>query len=817
MREFRLLYRSVTHLAVLLSFVGSAHGRNADTILPGISDFPETGPGLCVHLGTTDGKLEIELAGNGRRLVHGLALDAEAFERARRAIRAAGLWPLASIEKVGSLARLPYAGNLVSMLIADLDVLGDAGPLREEMLRVLRPDGVALLKRKGKWTSYVKPRPKEMGQWTHFDYDHTGNAVSHDKLAGPPKQIQWTSGIQPIKLGGNPAGFIGSPGMRLAAGRAISEWVVPNKDKRKTKNYLGAWDAFNGIPLWSIEKEYSCMRRPTHIVAVDGRVYTYLEKDGPLTALDAATGEVVRSYEMAGTLPPNTGMAFFRVFGEHVIVANKETLYLLNESSGEVVWRYRDAEAKVLMFPTVAREMNRVFVLASKIDEKYKVQHRWPNAPAVAVVCLDLKTGKILWRNTEVAGKNIGQNIANDGYLGLFGAGGIGAGKNPFTGCIRLSDGKLLWTGIFPTEWNRAGYVMLWRDGLMYYSDPWKIFTLDPETGKETVVYGASYNGRCTRFCATDDYFIYSLVTYVDKEFNGTIQSITRSACANSSFPANGMIYFTPTACGCTTMLRGHTALTPEPLLEPIDDSLRLETGKSGRQNSTTAAKPFSMPESPLAKDWPRQARASEMQTEPVSTGGLTFTALIHEHRMQCRDANGNLLWSFTAAGRISSPPVIVENLCIFGSHDGRVYALQVRDGTLAWRFTAAPYERKVIVNSQLESSWPVYGVVMHQGLLCASAGLHPELGGGIYIYALKPKTGKIAWKRTLTKSPAQITGTERIQSRIVPISALNDTLQTDGNQLTLPAGRDRKFKFTPNMTDDEISQKLHTNPPKKQ
>jgi len=799
----------------LLSFLRPLYGEDLNNLLQVIADSPGTEAGLCVHVGSTDGALEIELAGNGRRLVHGLALDGKSADMACGEIRAAGLWPLASVEKARTFDRLPYADNLVGLLIADLDALGKKAPLREEMMRVIRPNGIAFLKTDGKWVSVVKPRPREMDEWTHFDYGPTGNAVSGDKLVRPPKQIQWTCGVQPIKLGGNPAGFVGSPGMRLAGGRAISEWVVENKDWRKTKNYLGAWDAFSGIPLWAIEKEYSGIRRPTHLVAVGERIYTYLENDGPLTALDAATGRIVRKYEQAGALPDNTGMAFFRVCADGLVVVNKDTLYLLNELTGEVIWKYTDySNARVLMFPTIARQINRVFVLASGIEDDYKIEHRWPNAPAAAVVCLDLKTGKPIWRNTQVAGKHIGQLIANDGYLGLFGAGGIGAGKNPFTGCIRLSDGKLLWTGTFPTDWNRAGYVMLWRDGLMYYSDPWKIFTLDPQTGKETVVYGAGYNGRCTRFCATEDYFIYSLVTYVDREFNGTIQSITRSACANSSFPANGMLYFTPTACGCTTMLRGHTALTPEPLLEPIDDAIRLQTSADDKQ--TTTPKPFSLPDSPIAADWPRQARAAEMQTEPVSAEGRTFTALIHEHQMHCRDARGKPLWSFTANGRISSPPVVVENLCLFGSHDGWVYALRVADGSQAWRFMAAPYQRKVIVNSQLESAWPVYGVVMHKGLLCTSAGLHPELGGGIYIYGLKPKTGKIAWKRILSKPPAVIAGTERIESHIVPISALNDVLQTDGKQLSLPAGRARRFTFDPSMTDNELRQKLQTNPPKK-
>jgi len=66
--------------------------------------------------------------------------------------------------------------------------------------------------------------------------------------------------------------------------------------------------------------------------------------------------------------------------------------------------------------------------------------------------------GNVVWRNTEVVGKHIGQIIYNEGYLALFGPGGIGAGKDPFTGCIRVDDPKLLWTGAFPTTWNRTDY-----------------------------------------------------------------------------------------------------------------------------------------------------------------------------------------------------------------------------------------------------------------------------------------------------------------------------------------------------------------------
>jgi hypothetical protein len=259
---------------------------------------------------------------NGRRLVHGLAFDDQSLDSARKAIQAEGLYPLASVEKARTRDQLPYADNLVSLLIADLDALGKRAPSRKEMMRVVRPNGVACLKKDGKWTAITKPRPEEMDEWTHFDYDAGGNAVSHDRLVGPPTLPQWTSGVQPIKLGGNPAGFIGSPGVRLANGRAISEWVVENRDKKTAKNYLGAWDAFSGIPLWTIEKRYWGTRRPMHIIAVGERIYTFLEEEGPPTALDAATGKVIRSYEKAGTLPRNTGLTSFRVFDDRIIIAS---------------------------------------------------------------------------------------------------------------------------------------------------------------------------------------------------------------------------------------------------------------------------------------------------------------------------------------------------------------------------------------------------------------------------------------------------------------------------------------------------------------
>ena len=48
---------------------------------------------------------------------------------------------------------------------------------------------------------------------------------------------------------------------------------------------------------------------------------------------------------------------------------------------------------------------------------------------------------------------------------------------------------------------------------------------------------------------------------------------------------------------------------------------------------------------------------------------------------------NGKQLWNFAAGNIIHTTPVIANNKIFFGSFDGNVYALNISDGSLAWKF----------------------------------------------------------------------------------------------------------------------------------
>ncbi|MFH0939340.1 MAG: methyltransferase domain-containing protein, partial [Planctomycetota bacterium] len=102
--------------------------------------------GLCVHLGVTDGKLTAALAKQWKFLVHGIALDEASLEKARQYLQAQGIYGQASIEQLSSPAKLPYADNLVNILIADdLSKLLKSGLTIQEIMRVICPNGVALI------------------------------------------------------------------------------------------------------------------------------------------------------------------------------------------------------------------------------------------------------------------------------------------------------------------------------------------------------------------------------------------------------------------------------------------------------------------------------------------------------------------------------------------------------------------------------------------------------------------------------------------------------------------------------------------------
>jgi hypothetical protein len=119
----------------------------------------------------------------------------------------------------------------------------------DEMLRVLAPGGVAYARKDGQWAKTVKPRPREMDEWTHYLHDPTNNAVAHDSLVGPPRHLQWVGSPMWSRHHDHMASMTS---LVSANGRIF---YIMDEGPREAILLPAQWsliarDAFNGTVLW---------------------------------------------------------------------------------------------------------------------------------------------------------------------------------------------------------------------------------------------------------------------------------------------------------------------------------------------------------------------------------------------------------------------------------------------------------------------------------------------------------------------------------------------------------------------------------------
>jgi len=371
-----------------------------------------TSGGLVVHLGAGDGRLTAALRASGAYLVHGLATDPERVEAARAYLRSRGLYGPVSVDQLTG-NRLPYVDNLVRLLV----VSDPCGVPREEMMRVLAPGGVLCVREAdGTWRRTVKPRPAGMDEWTHFLHGPDNNAVSRDRLVGPPRHLQWVAGPRWARSHDHLATVTGCV---TAGGRvfAIVDEGPTAAVILPARWHLVARDAASGVLLWKRPiRDWEWHLRgfrsgPSDIarrlVAVGDEVYVTLGWNAPVSALDARTGRTLRTYPQTegareivvcdgilfvvtggavpGLPPPDHKPAYQRP-GLPPVRAQRppypirippKALVALEAGTGRILWKKADAETRNLMPTTVCAAGGRVFF---QNDE--------------AVLCLDAGSGR---------------------------------------------------------------------------------------------------------------------------------------------------------------------------------------------------------------------------------------------------------------------------------------------------------------------------------------------------------------------------------------------------------------------------------------
>jgi len=354
--------------------------------------------GLIVHLGSGDGELTAR---------HGLDTDAANVSAAREHIMEKGIYGPVSVDKWDG-RNLPYADNLVNLIVVEeLENLSEA-----ELIRVLAPQGVALVRKQGQWKKVVKPRPAQMDEWTHYLHDADGNPVAHDSIVGLPERLQWIGSPEWSRHHDHAASM---SALVSTAGRLFYIFDEgPTASVQLPSQWrLIARDAFNGIILWKrkIDKwntqQYPLKSGPAHLlrrlVAIGDRVYVTLGIDAPVTALDAAGGKTVLTYrgsEHTREIVVSDGVAFFVADTSRSLLPDwrrRDTYVWANTRRANPNWGWKGRSRKILAYDagsgrSLWQAEAPVAPCSLAVDAKRVVFH-----DGQKLVCLDRRNGERLW------------------------------------------------------------------------------------------------------------------------------------------------------------------------------------------------------------------------------------------------------------------------------------------------------------------------------------------------------------------------------------------------------------------------------------
>lgn len=583
----------IATLAASAFFSGIAvAATDADREAAQILDTAGVKGGFVVHVGCGDGELTAALRATAAFQVHGIDRDPANVALARRTIRSRTTYGEVAADHFAG-DRLPYADNMVNLLVADAAAV--EGLADDEISRVLVPGGVRVIKTGDTWrdptVKVVKPRPATIDEWTHFLHDASGNPVAHDDEVGPPRHLQW---IGTPRWSRHHDRMASTSAMVSAGGRMF---YIVDEGSRVSIQLPPKWkvvarDAFNGTVLWKRDIDkwqhhlWPLKSGPTQLarrlVATSDLVFVTLGIDAPLTALDAATGETVRVYEDSGAAEEvlhSDGVVFVLVNkGELETAKYAPRLNVGDQRRVGQDFKWNERPRRVMAFDVESGERlwsveSKVAPLTMAADLERVVFH-----DGERVVCLGRTSGNELWKSEPVKsravfGLNFGPRLAIYREVVLF-AGGDRTMKG-----LEIATGKTLWTAPHAKSAYQSPEDLLVSAGLVWSAPTTStrdsgVFTgRDPFTGEVKSEFAPDvetywFHHRCYIAKATDKFILPSRtgIEFVDHENESwEIHHWVRGGCHYGVMPCNGLVYAPPHNCACypEAKLYGINALAP--------------------------------------------------------------------------------------------------------------------------------------------------------------------------------------------------------------------------------------------------------------
>lgn len=734
--------------------------------------------------------------GYAQRLVQGLVRQPEKVSAIRRSLAdKKKLGPVNAIRWDGR--RLPYADNMVNVLVAP----AHADVSRAEVMRVLAPGGMYVAGN----TTHKKKWPGDIDTWTHFLHDTDNNAVARDTRIAPSRYMQWVAGPKWGRSHDHLAGISAAVSDKGRIFYIADEGPVASV-KSPSVWRLVARDAFNGVLLWKKdispwENQLRPFRSgpaelPRRLVAVGDRVYVTLGYGKPVTALDAATGEVVQTFEgtdntheimvyrgklylvISDPLPARSAATGTGVVGkrfpawrggyaEYNITYRPKHVRVLKAETGDLVWEKTGRDVRNILPLTMTISGGRMFfqnethLIALDAGggrelwrtKRPAIKHRyaWLTPTVVAADGVVLSADRL--PNQPVA-VDAGNPISEGGRQPADAAAAfkwrVSSNHELFPGEIRAyaaDTGKPLWTVPAHEGFNAPVDVLVadgkvWSGVLAWKRQPGFTQVIDLHTGRvaeerspDQEVYSIGFgHARCYRHKATTRYVLSgrSGIEFVDMQADRVIAEHWVRGACQYGILPCNGLVYAPSH-SCACYITAK--LSGFNALSGVRETPFPKTIKPVLEKGPAYA---------MAQEAIRQAGKSADPAWPDAWPTLRHDGARNGTTRNALPAALSPRWTRSLAGPLSAVTAADGRLYVAQVETNTVHAMNADDGRSLWSFASG---------GRVDSPPTVYGGLVYFG---SADG---------WLYCVHARDGQLAWRFQVAPEARQIVSYGRLES----------------------------------------------------
>ena len=591
-------------------------------------------------------------------------------------------------------------------------MLASAAPSDEEIIRVLRPLGVALVKQNnGSWQQIIKPQNPLHGDWTHYEHNAASDNFSPDEVVGPSRSVRWLDGD---------TSYDDLLQMRSINGIhvTVARYKGKSLGRHGLEGVITARDAFSGAVLWTRPGFLGASRwsffvdeERVYLLAGYGNITIARNRNElgankwSVRAFDLRTGADVMTYKngLQGMIMNAKGKRKGKGKPDpimHASVANGKMLQcfddriaLLDVATGERLWDAQAPAGQEWLFPRMSGE-----VLVVGRGKKKKVSRGYlPQTPVLtgeAVDAFNLTSGEKLWTfaNEDPEFIWVTHLTLNQTHMAMLRNRPRRDATEPKAGSYEqdmvsvhdITSGEELWRveenepqlRFRPVKQGGHFCRLSLDDERVWVTGPSGAmgYALADRTDRKPR-YG-SRNFHCASSVMTPKWSVGSqYFVSVDDWTKMFFTNAYRGRCDFGPLPANGLVYnFSGKTCLCAAFLRSYAAYA--------EDRFPAEAW-DGERRLLTKATPAATRETPQA--WPiwRHDPIRSNWTDNVIAEDAELDWHVELQPTQADRPIQKMQWETHVhiTAPVTAPTIVGDLLCVADSHGHLVIGMDAENG----------------------------------------------------------------------------------------------------------------------------------------